>query len=314
MTSGLIFNIQQFSTEDGPGIRTTVFLKGCPLRCPWCHNPEGLRPGPDLMWYDVRCIGARDCLSACPEKALSLTSEGMRIDRERCTLCGLCEKACPAAALEMIGRPFTPDELMDELLKDRVFYETSGGGVTFSGGEPMLQGEFLLQVMRLCKQAGVHVALDTGGAVSWERFEPVLPWVDLVLFDLKIMDPERHQQATGLANTIILENAGRIAAAGKPMWVRTPIIPGFTADAENIRAVGGFIRQALPTVQRWDLLAYTNLGKPKYHRLDLPYLLETTPLLTQAEMETLHQAAVELVPTALWSGAARQNQSPSSED
>jgi pyruvate formate lyase activating enzyme len=303
MDTGLIFNLQRFSTEDGPGIRTTVFLKGCPLRCPWCHNPEGLRPDPDLMWYDLRCIGAKDCLKVCPEKALNLRPEGMQIDRGRCTLCGKCRDACPTGAIEIIGRSYTPEELISELLKDQVFYQTSGGGLTFSGGEPMIQTDFLSRVLPHCKEAGMHVALDTSGAASWERYERILSWVDLILFDLKLMDEERHKQATGLSNATILENARRLAAAGKSMWIRTPVIPGYTDDPENIRLIGDFIREALPVVQRWDLLAYTNLGKPKYHRLDLPYRMETTPLMTRAMMEALHRVALERVPTAVWSGA-----------
>lgn len=305
MTTATLFNLQQFSTEDGPGIRTTVFFKGCPLRCAWCHNPEGLRPAPELMWYDVRCIGARQCLQVCPEDALRLDAEGMHIDRQRCTTCGECAQACPSAALEVIGKKWTISALMDELLKDQVFYETSGGGVTLSGGEPMLQVAFLCALLPRLARAGIHVALDTCGALPWERYESVLPWVSLVLLDLKIMDAGRHRQATGANNALILENARRIAAMGKPIWVRTPVIPGYTDDLENIRAIGDFIRQELPTIERWDLLAYTNLGRPKYHRLDRAYALEEAQLLRRQEMEAAWQAAVERTPVAQWSGATR---------
>lgn len=301
---GITFNVQRFSTEDGPGIRTTVFFKGCPLRCAWCHNPEGLSPWPELMWYDVRCIGARDCLSACPERALELTPDGMRIDRERCTACGVCADACPAGALEVIGREWTPEELFAEVDKDTVFYETSGGGVTLSGGEPMAQADFVLALARLCHEEGIHVALDTCGAAAWERYEQALPLVDLVLYDLKMFDTDRHRASTGADNRSILENARRIATAGKPMWVRTPVIPGYTADEANIAALGDLIAE-LSTVERWDLLAYTNLGQPKYHRLDLPYALEGAPLLTRAEMESLHAVALQRVDVAVWSGATR---------
>ncbi|MBC7226524.1 MAG: glycyl-radical enzyme activating protein [Thermoflexales bacterium] len=308
--TGITFNIQRFSTEDGPGIRTTVFLKGCPLRCAWCHNPEGLSPRPELVWYDVRCIGARDCLRACPVGALELTPAGMRIDRERCTVCGECARACPAAALEVIGREWTPEALFAEIEKDRVFYETSGGGVTFSGGEPMRQSDFVREVARLCREAGISVALDTCGAAPWERYEEVLPFMDLVLYDLKIWDPDRHRAATGVDNARILENARRIAAAGHPMWIRTPVIPSYTADEANIAALAAFIADELPSVQRWDLLAYTNLGQPKYHRLDRPYALEGVPLLTREEMEAVHAVALRRVPVARWSGATRHMDSP----
>lgn len=303
--TGTTFNIQRFSTEDGPGIRTTVFFKGCPLRCAWCHNPEGLSPEPELMWYDVRCIGARECLRVCPVEALELTPFGMRIDRRRCTLCGACVSACPAGALELIGRQWTVDALFAEIAKDAVFYETSGGGVTFSGGEPMLQAEFVAALAERCRQAGIPVALDTSGAVPWERYERVLPHVDLVLYDLKLWDPARHRAGTGLDNARILDNARRMAGWGIPMWIRTPIIPGYTADVENIAGLADFIARELPNVQRWDLLAYTNLGQPKYHRLDRPYALEGVPLLSREEMEALHAVAVQRVPTAVWSGATR---------
>lgn len=299
------FNIQRFSTEDGPGIRTTVFFKGCALRCAWCHNPEGLRAGPDLMWFDVRCIGARDCLRACPNGALALTPSGMRIDRQRCDVCGACVEACPTAAFERLGRTWTAAVLLEEVLKDQVFYETSGGGVTLSGGEPMLQADFLEAFLPDCREAGLHIALDTCGLAPWERYAALLPSLDLVLLDLKIFDGARHLAATGAGNVRILENARRLSEAGAPLWIRTPLVPGYTADRANIEALARFIAAELPTVERWDLLVYTNLGKPKYLRLDLPYALGDEPLPERALVESLWQAALAIVPCARWSGATR---------
>jgi pyruvate formate lyase activating enzyme len=307
--TGVTFNVQRFSTEDGPGIRTTVFMKGCPLRCRWCHNPEGLSPKAQLIWYDVRCIGARRCLAACPVEALELTPEGMRIDRERCQPCDLCAEACPSGALELIGRRWTPEELLAQVAKDTAFYETSGGGVTVSGGEPTMQPDFVEAFLRLCRESGIATALDTCGYADWSVYERLLPYVDLVLFDLKILDRERHRQATGVYPDRILANAAAIAERGMPMWIRTPIIPGYTDDEANIGALAAFIRNRLPTVQRWDLLAYTNLGVSKYRRLDLPYPLEEAKLPLREHMERLAAVAADgggpHLMRVVWSGAVR---------
>ncbi|MGD0115356.1 MAG: glycyl-radical enzyme activating protein [Dehalococcoidia bacterium] len=304
--TGVTFNVQRFSTEDGPGIRTTVFMKGCPLRCRWCHNPEGLSPKPQLVWYDVRCMGTRACLAACPTGALELTPAGMRIDRERCEPCDRCAGACPSAALEVIGRHWTPQELFALVARDAVFYETSGGGVTVSGGEPAMQPDFLEAFLALCHEGDIAAAIDTCGYADWSVYERLLPHVTLVLFDLKVADEERHREATGVSPERIFENAAAMAARGVPMWVRTPVIPGYTDDEANVAALAAFIARRLPTVQRWDLLAYTNLGRPKYHRLDLLYALEGADLPLRGRMERLVNVALQGgVRNVTWSGATR---------
>lgn len=282
---GIVFSVQKFSTEDGPGIRTTVFMKGCPLRCKWCQNPEGLRIAPDLFWYDVKCIGCLRCVKACPEKALSQKPEGIVVDRKVCKTCGKCVEECPAGAREIIGKEWTVSELLAEVLKDKTFYDTSGGGVTASGGEPTMQPEFLIEFLRRCKEAKVHTAIETSGFASWATYERTLPYVDLVLYDLKEIDPEKHLLYTCVPVALVLENAKKISAGGKPMWIRTPLIPGMTLRDDNVRGIAEFISMNLKTVERWDLLPYHRLGESKYERLDMQYDLKGVQSPSQEQME-----------------------------
>ena len=302
----LVFNIQRFSTEDGPGIRTTVFFKGCPLSCVWCHNPEGISPRPQLLWYAARCIAARDCLKACPEDALELTPEGMKINRERCTVCGLCEEACPAAALEQVGKPWTLEDLVAEVKKDEAFYRNSDGGVTLGGGEPMMQADFVAAFLKRCKEEGLATALDTSGCVAWKQYEKVIPFVDLLLLDLKQIDPERHRKMTGVKLEPILENASRLGKEKIPIWVRTPIIPGHTDTRENIAGVARFIAENMPNVERYDLLAFNNLCTGQYERLGIPFALKDAALMRAEDMGELGAAAEEAgAPNVHTSGATR---------
>jgi pyruvate formate lyase activating enzyme len=307
---GKTFNIQFHSTEDGPGIRTTLFFKGCPMRCPWCHNPEGINPYSELVWYDVRCIGARDCLAACPNGALHLTPEGMVIDRNLCDVCGECEKVCPAAAFEVMGTRRTVDELASMVLRDRIFYQKSGGGVTFSGGEVSLQADFVLKLMTVLKGEGIHIALDTCGGSNWNKLKPLVSLSDLVLYDLKLMDPDQHLKHTGLPLSLILENAKHISEMGKPMWIRTPVIPGYTDSEENIGNVSRFIKHHLPTVERYDLLVFNNTCSVKYNRLGRNWTLEGKDLVPGETIEKLTQIAktggLDMV---RWSGLIRDNPS-----
>jgi pyruvate formate lyase activating enzyme len=302
--TGVIFNVQRYSTEDGPGIRTTVFIKGCPMYCPWCHNPEGLDSRPELMWYDVRCIAARECLEVCPQDALTLTPEGMVIDRERCNGCGDCEEACPAAALEVIGKERTAADVAAEALRDKVFYEKSGGGVTLSGGEPALQDDFSLALMGMLKEEGIHLALDTCGGVRWERLKPLVDLSDLVLMDLKIMDEDKHLEHTGIPLKLVLDNARHVAELGLPLWIRTPVIPGYTDTEDNVRGIARFIVSNLPTVERYDLLAFNNTCDAKYRRLDKLFPLSGESLISEEKMGELARAAAEEgLDIARWSGA-----------
>jgi pyruvate formate lyase activating enzyme len=277
------------------------------MSCPWCHNPEGIAPFPQLVWYETRCISATRCLKACQKAALSPTPGGMVIDRHLCDACGDCVAACPGDALEVIGKSYSVDDLVAMAVRDRIFYEKSGGGVTLSGGEVSMQARFCAELLKALKQEGLRTALDTCGAASWKTLQPLVNLSDLILYDLKIMDPERHRRYTGFPLELVLENARRISKLGKPMWVRTPIVPGYTDTVENIRQAAGFVRENLPTVERYDLLAFNNTCAAKYSRLGLAWPLEGKGLICEESMEELAATARnEGLDCVHWSGLTRR--------
>ncbi len=261
----IVFDVQRFSVHDGPGIRTTVFFKGCPLRCLWCQNPEGLRAEPEVAFYPERCRAARDCRAACPRDALR--PDGGRVVRDRCDGCGRCADACPYEALRVVGRRVTVDALAAHVLRDAPFYAASHGGVTLSGGEPTAQMAFVGELARRCRDAGVGVALQTCGTFRWEAFAPYASQFELVQLDLKVIDADAHRRLTGGDNAVILENARRLRAAAATVQFRTPIVPGMNDDERDLRALAAFLRAIdAPAVQ---LLRYHAMGEAKRARVGL---------------------------------------------
>ncbi len=264
--TGKQFNIQRYSIHDGPGIRTTVFLKGCPLSCPWCHNPESHSPDPEIGIQPGRCIQCGSCLEVC-SFAPAMGPEGFRpVIPSRCVRCGQCAEACPSGARELIGRTVTVQEIMEEVERDLPFYEESGGGVTFSGGEPLMQPEFLLACLRAAWDRGIHTAVDTSGFAPEEMILEVASWTNLFLYDLKILDDARHRKYTGVSVTPILENLRALDAANTQIWLRIPLIPGINDDPSNLEALGGFL-SSLERKHSVYLLPYHPLGSDKYRRM-----------------------------------------------
>lgn len=302
-TSCILFNLQRFSTEDGPGIRTTLFFKGCPLSCAWCHNPEGMRSEPEVVWQPAACLGCGDCRAVCRNGAISLLDDHVSVDRTKCKACGSCAEECPTASIERIGTTYRLEDLLGEVVKDRSFYESSGGGVTLSGGEPLTQHEFLLEFAPRCREEGIHVALDTSGFARAERLDAVLECVDMVLFDLKVMDPERHDELTGVPLDVVLAGLDRVVASGLPVWIRTPVIPDCTDSEENLRRIAAHIRARVPMIERYDLLAFSNLCVSKYEMLGRRFRFADEPLLSAETMEHLTDVVRgEGVEVARWSG------------
>ncbi len=287
MPRGFVFNIQRYSLQDGPGIRTTVFLKGCPLCCEWCHNPEGRPLGKELLVLETRCLACGECRRACPF-GQSFAGESVFPTRHPdCTYCGACVEACPTGARQMVGTEMAVADVMGEILKDRIFYEDSAGGATFSGGEPLLQHEFLGELLEECRARGIHSAVDTCGFGCTDHLLAVARLADLVLYDLKLMDDARHRQHTGVSNKPILENLKALDQIHRNIWLRVPVIPGVNDDAENLEGIARFA-SVMHGVRQVTLLPYHRTGVQKYRRLGSEYALDG---LRPPSAETMVRAA-----------------------
>lgn len=301
--TGTIFNVQRFSVHDGPGIRTTVFLKGCGLHCFWCHNPEGIRSRPEIQFYPERCIGCGECVAVCLQGAHVVQDRGHTFERDTCQACGRCVETCYAGALELTGTVMTTEQVMAEILPDRAFYENSGGGVTLSGGEPLSQPEFTRAILDSCKAEGLHTAVETAANRPWDSLAELLPLVDLVMMDLKHVDVGKHRMATGVSNEQILANAQRLMHTDALVLFRVPVVPTINDTAEDIEAIAAFIRQlvdlrlennrrtsiAPPPVL--ELLAFHRLAADKYRSLGLDYRASKLKAPTKEKMEHLKQVA-----------------------
>lgn len=281
---GLVFNVMRFSVYDGPGIRTTVFLKGCPLKCVWCHNPESQSPYPEIAYFGERCLRCGDCVRACPNHALRLEGD-VHADTALCRQCGTCVDTCIARAREMAGRWMRVDEVLAKIERDRVFYEESAGGVTLSGGEPLQQARFAEEVLGACRARGVHTVLDTCGYAARSAFERVAEHVDLFLFDLKIIDRDQHRAFTGVTNDVILDNLRWLAEQKSEVVVRVPIIPGCTDSESNLAAISALARSLGLT--RVDLLPYHRIARDKYKRLHREYPLDEVVPPPTARMQAI---------------------------
>jgi len=282
--TGRIFNIQKYSIHDGPGIRTTVFFKGCPLSCIWCHNPESQSFVPEIMQYNKRCIGCGKCVEVCEYGAL--------LDRDKCTSCGKCAEVCYAKARELAGKLMTVPEVIAQIDKDSIFYDESGGGVTFSGGEPLSQAGFLLELLKQCKKNEYHTAVDTSGYGTAETIKAISGMTDLFLYDLKLMDDDKHIKYTGVSNKLILENLQIISQLGNRIFIRIPLIPGINDDNSNIIATAKVIQETAG-IEQVNLLPYHNIAADKYNRLGKQSRLMEIPVPSDEYMESVAEKFLE---------------------
>jgi pyruvate formate lyase activating enzyme len=290
--TGTIFDIKKFAIHDGPGIRTTVFFQGCPLSCWWCHNPESQSHSPVLLYRANRCVMCATCVETCPQNGIKITRSAdgniAATDRTKCDVCGECAEVCYHGAREVSGREMTVEDVLAEIERDVPFYDQSGGGVTFSGGEPLLQRRFLIELLRECKLREINTAVDTSGFAAWDTINQIRANVDLFLYDLKVIDDDRHKNFTGVSNKLILQNLNRLAWSGSQIEIRIPLIPEINDDAENLEGTAAFLAD-LPNISGVELMAYHHIAEAKYQSLGMEYYLKGTSPPTTNTMLTAAQ-------------------------
>ncbi|MFX0177339.1 MAG: glycyl-radical enzyme activating protein [Candidatus Hodarchaeota archaeon] len=284
---GIIFNIQRYSIHDGPGIRTTIFLKGCPLRCKWCSNPESINPTPEIFLRDERCDQCGKCLEVCIPKAISLGENSIEIDRTRCDLCLKCEEICPTNVINCTGKKVSVNEVVLEAMQDEIFYNNSGGGITISGGEPLFQPKFTLNLLKQFKERAIHTTIDTTGFASWEDFNKILNYTDLILFDIKHLNSQIHLKFTGVKNEIILRNLENALKKNVKIWIRVPVIPDFNDSSEYMEELAMFLKDK--SIDKVSLLPYHEWGKHKYKFLGRVYPLQDAKFIDEKLIQDFKQ-------------------------
>lgn len=282
--TAMIFDIKRYAIHDGLGIRTTVFFKGCPLACLWCSNPESQAYQPELTYIPAQCLGCGLCEQLCPHQAISRTDQGMVVDHSKCNLCGICAENCPGDALQVIGRSVTVDDLFRQVVADRPFWDRSGGGVTLSGGEPLVQFDFVLSFLKLCKERYISTAIETCLNTNWETISTILPFVDHLICDLKIMDSDQHKINTGISNHRIKKNLESLLKSNADVLVRMPLIPGINDNKANLEDMGAFIESCRKGA-KVELLPYHRLGEAKYRRMQKKYKMAHVSSPTKTEMD-----------------------------
>ncbi len=288
----LIFDIKRYAINDGPGIRITIFMKGCPLSCIWCHNPEGISPHPEKLYTKKKCIGCQTCVKKCPNHALTLTPDGIVTDKNLCTVCGKCAQVCPTLSMQISGEEYSTDQIMKEIEKETTVLDNSKGGVTFCGGEPLLHPKELLELLKRCGEIDLHRAVDTTLFAKWETIDEVMHNCELFLVDLKHMDSDKHRQYTHVPNELIHDNLRKVAAVEKPYWIRIPLIEGVNADEENLTRSASFLASLHTQPEIVNLLPYHDIGKGKHEKQGTIY--NPTHISMAAPTEEKIQQAIAL--------------------